>query len=125
MVCNPHGCEVCDVAQVGIPAELLGMRGVPAVALRRSSPFFTLLRGHAALAANDSALEPSFAAACTGDAQHDHRCGNPPPLPPQTHPHPPQAKQAQCLTVHMTVYKHSIFVIFMGAVFGLHAASYF
>lgn len=41
--------------------------------LRRSSQFITLTRSHAALVANESRVEPLFAAACTDDQAHDFR----------------------------------------------------
>lgn len=52
-----------------------GKRLPPPAQLRRSSQYFTLTRRHSALAANESAVEPLFAAACTDDQAHNFRCG--------------------------------------------------
>lgn len=65
--------------QAAVPAELAVSQDLQGVALRRSSPYFTLLRTHAALASHDTTWEPRFARACTGDEATGSRqtmCGS-------------------------------------------------
>lgn len=66
--------------QAAVPAELAVSLELQGVELRRSSPYFTLLRTHAALASHDTTWEPRFARACTGDeatgSRYAHPCVN-------------------------------------------------
>lgn len=56
--------DACHHQAAAVPAELALALDLQGVELRRSSPYFTLLRAHAALASHDTSWEPRFASAC-------------------------------------------------------------
>lgn len=65
--------------QTTVPAELALAQDLQGVEFRRSSPYFTLLRTHAALASHDTTWEPRFATACTANEAQGSRqtaCGS-------------------------------------------------